>query len=73
MGKRKNVESGGKLSRYVNTPKAMAVFRHFYEVPDNVRLKYVHWSDAFNLATRDLLIPMVVIVEGGFASLWTPS
>ena len=48
MGRKKNEESGGKLSRYVNMPEAMAVFHHLYEVPNNVGLRYVHWSDALN-------------------------
>ena len=73
MGKKKTGEGKGKLGRYADTPEAMAMFRHLYEVPDNVGLKYVHWSNALNLATGDLLIPMVAIVEGGFASPWTPS
>uniref|UniRef100_A0A2N9GWI1 Uncharacterized protein n=1 Tax=Fagus sylvatica TaxID=28930 RepID=A0A2N9GWI1_FAGSY len=64
MGRKKKVK-GGKLSRFVNTPEAMAVFRHVYEIPNNVGLRYVHWSDALNPATRDLLIPVVAIVEGG--------
>ena len=42
MGRKKNEEDGGKLCRYVNTPKAMVVFRHLYEVPNNVGLRYVH-------------------------------
>uniref|UniRef100_A0A2N9I2V1 Uncharacterized protein n=1 Tax=Fagus sylvatica TaxID=28930 RepID=A0A2N9I2V1_FAGSY len=65
MGKKKNEESGGKLSRYVNIPEAMAMFRHLYEVPNNVGLRYTHWFDALNPATGDLLIPVVAIVEGG--------
>uniref|UniRef100_A0A2N9HC16 Uncharacterized protein n=1 Tax=Fagus sylvatica TaxID=28930 RepID=A0A2N9HC16_FAGSY len=64
MGRKKKVK-GGKLSRFVNTPEAMAVFRHVYEIPNNVGLRYVHWSDALNPATGDLLIPVVAIVEGG--------
>ena len=73
MGRKKNEEDRGKLCRYVNTPKAMVVFRHLYEVPNNVGLRYVHWSDALNPATGDLLIIVVAIVDGGFASQWTPS
>uniref|UniRef100_A0A2N9HIY7 Uncharacterized protein n=1 Tax=Fagus sylvatica TaxID=28930 RepID=A0A2N9HIY7_FAGSY len=65
MGKKKTSEARGKLGRYADTPKAIAVFRHVYKVPDNVGLKYVHWNDALNLATWDLLIPMVAVVEGG--------
>ncbi len=42
MGKKKNGEGRGKLSHYVDTPEAMAVFRHLYEVPNNVGLRYVH-------------------------------
>ena len=49
----------------MNTPEAMAVFRHVYEIPNDVRLRYVHWSDALNPPTGDLLIPVVAIVEGG--------
>ena len=43
----------------------MAMFHHLYEVLDNVGLRYMHWSDALNPATGDLLILMVAIVEGG--------
>jgi hypothetical protein len=64
MGRKKKVK-GGKLSRFVDTPEAMAVFRHVYEIPNDVGLKYVHWSNALNPATRDLLLPVVAIVEGG--------
>ena len=64
MGRKKKVK-GGKLSRFVNTPEAMAVFRHVYEIPNDVGLRYVHWSDALIPAIRDLLLPVVAIVEGG--------
>jgi hypothetical protein len=30
----------GKLAKYVNTPEAMAIFRHHYGVPDDVHLEY---------------------------------
>ncbi len=49
MGRKKKVK-GGKLSRFVNTPEAMAVFQHVYEIPNDVGLKYVHWSDALTPA-----------------------
>uniref|UniRef100_A0A2N9FTD1 Uncharacterized protein n=1 Tax=Fagus sylvatica TaxID=28930 RepID=A0A2N9FTD1_FAGSY len=65
MGRKKKEKEGGKLSRFMNTPEAMAVFRHVYEIPKDVRLRYVHWSDALNPPTGDLLIPVVAIVEGG--------
>ena len=64
MGRKKRVK-GGKLSRFVNTPEAMAVFRQVYEIPDDVGLKYVHWSDALVPAAGSLLLPVVAIVEGG--------
>jgi hypothetical protein len=64
MGRKKKVK-GGKLCRFVNTPEAMAVFRQVYEIPDDVGLKYVHWSDALVPASGDLLLPVVAIVEGG--------
>uniref|UniRef100_A0A2N9IQE4 Uncharacterized protein n=1 Tax=Fagus sylvatica TaxID=28930 RepID=A0A2N9IQE4_FAGSY len=41
MGRKRNEEDRGKLSRYVNTPEAMAVFRHLYEIPNNVGLRIV--------------------------------
>uniref|UniRef100_A0A2N9GZ09 Uncharacterized protein n=1 Tax=Fagus sylvatica TaxID=28930 RepID=A0A2N9GZ09_FAGSY len=43
----------------------MAVFRQVYEIPDDVGLKYVHWSDALVPASGCLLLPVVAIVEGG--------
>ena len=64
MGRKKKVK-GGKLSRFVNTPEAMAVFRHVYEIPNDVGLRYVHWSDALIPAIGDLLLFVVAIVEGG--------
>ena len=65
MGRKKNEEDGGKLARYVNMPEAMAVFRHLYEIPTNVGLRYVHWSDALPPSSGELLIPVVAVVEGG--------
>ncbi len=65
MGRKRNEEDRGKLSRYVNTPEAMAVFRHLYEIPNNVGLRYVHWSDALPPSAGELLIPVVAVVEGG--------
>uniref|UniRef100_A0A2N9IQQ1 Uncharacterized protein n=1 Tax=Fagus sylvatica TaxID=28930 RepID=A0A2N9IQQ1_FAGSY len=64
MGRKKTVK-GGKLCRFVNTPEAIAVFRHVYEIPNDVGLKYVHWSDALVPAAGNLLLPVVAIVEGG--------
>uniref|UniRef100_A0A2N9IY35 Uncharacterized protein n=1 Tax=Fagus sylvatica TaxID=28930 RepID=A0A2N9IY35_FAGSY len=64
MGRKKTVK-GGKLCRFVNTPEAMAVFRHVYEIPNDVGLRYVHWSNALVPAAGNLLIPVVAIVEGG--------
>uniref|UniRef100_A0A2N9IRC8 Uncharacterized protein n=1 Tax=Fagus sylvatica TaxID=28930 RepID=A0A2N9IRC8_FAGSY len=57
MGRKKNEEDGGKLSRYVNTPEAMAVFRHLYEIPNNVGLRYVHWFDALPSLLRGASYP----------------
>ena len=65
MGRKKKEKDGGKLSHYVNTPEAMVVFRHVYEIPNDVRLRYMHWSDALNPPTGDLLISVVAIVERG--------
>ena len=53
------------MSRYVNMPEAMAVFRRLYEIPNNVGLRYVHWSDALPPSSGELLIPVVAVVEGG--------
>ena len=52
--------------------KAMAVFRHVYKIPNDVRLRYVHWSDALNPLTGDLLILVVAIVAGGSIFPWPP-
>ena len=72
MGRKKNEEDGGKLSRYVNMPEAMAVFRRLYEIPNNVGLRYVHWSDALPPSSGELLIPMVAVVEGGVRFSYRP-
>uniref|UniRef100_A0A2N9F888 Uncharacterized protein n=1 Tax=Fagus sylvatica TaxID=28930 RepID=A0A2N9F888_FAGSY len=65
MGKKRTEEDGGKLARYVNTPENMALFRRLYRIPDNVGLRYVHWSDALPPSSGELLIPVVAVVEGG--------
>jgi hypothetical protein len=66
MGRKKNEEDRSKLSCYVNTPEAMAMFCRLYEIPNNVGLKYVHWSDALPPSSGELLIPVVAVMEGGF-------
>uniref|UniRef100_A0A2N9F8L1 Uncharacterized protein n=1 Tax=Fagus sylvatica TaxID=28930 RepID=A0A2N9F8L1_FAGSY len=43
----------------------MALFRRLYRVPDDVGLRYVHWSDALPPSSGELLIPVVAVVEGG--------
>uniref|UniRef100_A0A2N9FNU8 Uncharacterized protein n=1 Tax=Fagus sylvatica TaxID=28930 RepID=A0A2N9FNU8_FAGSY len=65
MGKKRTEEDRGKLARYVNTPETMALFRRLYQVPDDVGLRYVHWSDALPPSSGELLIPVVAVVEGG--------
>uniref|UniRef100_A0A2N9HV47 Uncharacterized protein n=1 Tax=Fagus sylvatica TaxID=28930 RepID=A0A2N9HV47_FAGSY len=65
MGRKKNEEDRSKLSCYVNTPEAMAMFCRLYEIPNNVGLKYVHWSDALPPSSGELLIPVVAVMEGG--------
>uniref|UniRef100_A0A2N9HHQ6 Uncharacterized protein n=1 Tax=Fagus sylvatica TaxID=28930 RepID=A0A2N9HHQ6_FAGSY len=65
MGKKRAEEDKGKLARYVNTPENMALFRRLYRVPDDVGLRYVHWSDALPPSAGELLIPVVAVVEGG--------
>ena len=66
MGKKRTEEDRGKLARYVNTPETMALFRRLYQVPDDVGLRYVHWSDALPPSSGELLIPVVAVMEGGF-------
>uniref|UniRef100_A0A2N9IPH8 Uncharacterized protein n=1 Tax=Fagus sylvatica TaxID=28930 RepID=A0A2N9IPH8_FAGSY len=65
MGRKRAEEDRGKLARYVNTPENMALFRRLYRVPDDVGLRYVHWSDALPPSSGELLIPVVAVVEGG--------
>ena len=65
MGKKRTEEDRGKLARYVNTPETMALFRRLYRIPDDVGLRYVHWSDALPPSLGELLIPVVAVVEGG--------
>ena len=65
MGRKKTEEDGGKLACYVNTPENMALFRRLYQIPDDVGLRYVYWSDALPPSSRELLIPVVAVVEGG--------
>jgi hypothetical protein len=60
----KTKKSQGKLTRYVNTPQAMAVFRRHYGVPDDVHLEYRFWEDALTGEPRDLILPLVAIIEG---------
>ena len=66
MGKKRIEEDRGKLARYVNTPETMALFHRLYQVPDDVGLRYVHWSDALPPSSGELLIPVVAVMEGGF-------
>ena len=54
-----------KLAKYVNTPKAMALFRHHYGIPDDVYLEYKFWEDALPREPGDLILPLVAIIEGG--------
>jgi hypothetical protein len=65
MGRKKTEEDGGKLASYVNTPETMALFRRLFQIPDDVGLRYVHWSDALPPSSGELLIPVVVVVERG--------
>jgi hypothetical protein len=55
----------GKLGKYVNTPEAMAQFRHHYGFPDDVYLEYKFWEDALPKEPGDLILPLVAIIEGG--------
>jgi hypothetical protein len=43
----------------------MALFRHHYGVPDDVYLEYKFWEDALPGEPRDLILPLVAIIEGG--------
>uniref|UniRef100_A0A2N9I2C5 Uncharacterized protein n=1 Tax=Fagus sylvatica TaxID=28930 RepID=A0A2N9I2C5_FAGSY len=61
----KTKKTQGKLARYVNTPEAMERFRRHYGVPDDVHLAYRFWEDAITGEPRDLIIPLVAVIEGG--------
>ena len=58
-------KSHGRLAKYVNTPEAMAIFRHHYSIPDDVHLEYKYWEDVLPKESGDLVIPIVAIIEGG--------
>uniref|UniRef100_A0A2N9I7T1 Uncharacterized protein n=1 Tax=Fagus sylvatica TaxID=28930 RepID=A0A2N9I7T1_FAGSY len=55
----------GKLAKYLNTPEAMARFRHHYGVPDDVYLEYRYWEDTLPGEPGDLILPVVIVIEGG--------
>ena len=55
----------GKLAKYVNTLEAMAIFRHHYDVPNDVYLEYKFWENAFLGEPGDLIILLVAINKGG--------
>uniref|UniRef100_A0A2N9HJX4 Uncharacterized protein n=1 Tax=Fagus sylvatica TaxID=28930 RepID=A0A2N9HJX4_FAGSY len=65
-------KSHGRLAKYVNTPEAMAIFRHHYSIPDDVHLEYKYWEDVLPKESRDLVIPIVAIIEGGVRFLMDP-
>jgi hypothetical protein len=54
-----------KLAKLVNSDERMRVFRDFYHVPSDVRLKY-YSSDDLPLLNRDeIIIPVMSVVKGG--------
>ena len=57
-------KSYGRMAKYVNTPKAMTVFRPHYGILDGVKLEYRYWEDALPKQSKDLVIPVVAIIEG---------
>uniref|UniRef100_A0A2N9F374 Uncharacterized protein n=1 Tax=Fagus sylvatica TaxID=28930 RepID=A0A2N9F374_FAGSY len=54
-----------KLAKYINIPKAMALFCHHYGILDDVYLEYKFWEDALPGEPGDLILPLVAIIEGG--------
>jgi hypothetical protein len=55
----------GKLAKYVNTLEAMAIFRRYYGVPNDVHLEYKFWENALPGEPGDLILPLVAIIKGG--------
>jgi hypothetical protein len=62
----------GKLAKYVNTPETMAIFRRHYGVPDDMHLEYRFWENALTGKPRDLILPLIAIIEGGVRFLMDP-
>ena len=55
----------GRLAKLVNTEQNIDQFRKQYGIPENVQIRYASADDLALLEYRDLVLPIIAIVEGG--------
>jgi hypothetical protein len=55
----------GKFAKLVDTEEKIVQFKSRYGIPEDVHIRYVPYGDLALLQRQDLVLPIVVIVEGG--------
>ncbi len=55
----------GRLAKLVNTEQKIDQFKRCYSFPKDVQIRYASLDDLALLEYRDLILPIVAIVEGG--------
>jgi hypothetical protein len=55
----------GKFAKLVDSEEKIVRFRSRYGFPEDVYIRYVPYDDLALLQRRDLVLPIVAIVEGG--------
>jgi hypothetical protein len=55
----------GRLEKLVNTEQNIEPFRKRYGIPEDVQIRYASSDDLALLEYRDLVLPIIAIVEGG--------
>ena len=56
----------GRLARLVNTEEKIDQFKKHYGFPENVHIQYAFSDDLALFQYRDLVLPIIAIVKGGF-------
>jgi hypothetical protein len=65
MARRQPRVRASKLARLVNTEERMTEFRQIYRVPPSIILEYYHNNNLPVLNRDEILLPIMVVVEGG--------
>ena len=55
----------GRLAKLVNIEQNIDQFRKQYSIPEDVQIRYASADDLALLEYRDLVLPIIAIVEGG--------